>query len=55
MLTETQRKEVDERIRTIRETKRPTKQRSLDTMFQKTTISGKDTVFDILQYMSQYS
>merc|ERR1712176_698744 len=43
MLTETQRKEVDERIRTIRETKRPTKQRSLDTMFQKTTISDQHT------------
>ena len=41
MLNETQRKEVDDRIRTLRESKRPLKQRSMDSMFRKTTISGE--------------
>ena len=41
MLTDSQRKELDEQMRSIRDTKRPLKQRSLDSMIQKTSLNGE--------------
>ena len=47
MLTDSQRKELDEQMRSIRDTKRPLKQRSLDSMIQKTSLNG-----ELLQFKS---